>query len=208
MVDCLDRCGSVVLQSVAVLSGSGADAADSAVVLSALEALRGLSEDRLDAVCTEEAAAYEAVLSRLRVMDGCVGAEVVSSCMALCTLGCRNGASLCGRVDVIDTIAGAVTRWLEYAGSGGDDYEAGAALGALLVLAVLEAGPKMSPESRGPAETGFRAVLKDNMATVGNVFTEQRASDVVASSMKAGAMIHDDLSMAVSYTHLTLPTKA
>ena len=88
-LDCLDRCGSVVLQSMAVLSGS--DAAGSACVVSASDCLRGLSEEHLDGVCADEAAAYEAVLGHLRGMDACVGAEVVSSCMALHTLGCRNG---------------------------------------------------------------------------------------------------------------------
>ena len=51
--ECLDRCGSVVLQSVAVLSGTdGTGCADD--VVHALESLRGLSEERLDAVCDDE----------------------------------------------------------------------------------------------------------------------------------------------------------
>eukprot|EP01046_Picozoa_sp_COSAG06_P112565 COSAG06_NODE_59234_length_274_cov_54.177143_1_plen_90_part_11 len=90
---------------MAVLCG-GSDASDSSSssssVLSALESLRCLSEGRLDGVDADEAAAYEAVLHHLSGMDGCAGVEFVSSCMALHTLGCRNGIALCGRVDVIE----------------------------------------------------------------------------------------------------------
>eukprot|EP01046_Picozoa_sp_COSAG06_P124601 COSAG06_NODE_72755_length_166_cov_73.164179_1_plen_55_part_11 len=55
-------------------------------------------------------------------MDACAGDEFVSSCMALHTLGCRNGIALCGRVDVLELACAMVCRWLEYASSGGDDY--------------------------------------------------------------------------------------
>eukprot|EP01048_Picozoa_sp_COSAG05_P029609 COSAG05_NODE_9827_length_598_cov_1.759519_2_plen_104_part_01 len=65
LLECLGRCGSVVLQSVAVLSGTdGTECADD--VMRALESLRGLSEERLDAVCDDEAAAYAALESHLR----------------------------------------------------------------------------------------------------------------------------------------------
>ena len=53
VLECLGRCGSAVLQSVAVLSGTdGTGCADD--VIHALESLRGLSEERLDAVCDDE----------------------------------------------------------------------------------------------------------------------------------------------------------
>ena len=140
LLECLDRCGSVVVQSMAVLCG-GSDASDSSSsssVLSALESLRCLSDERLDGVSADEAAAYEAVLHHLSGMDACAGAEFVSSCMALHTLGCRNGIAVCGRVDVLELAGGVLCRWLEYASSGGDDYEAGAAIGALQALSVWE----------------------------------------------------------------------
>eukprot|EP01046_Picozoa_sp_COSAG06_P105598 COSAG06_NODE_51847_length_309_cov_1.119048_1_plen_103_part_11 len=103
-------------------------------MLSALESLRCLSEERLDGVDADEAAAYEAVLGHMSGLDACAGDEVVSSCMALLTLGCRNGIALCGRVDVLELAGDALCRWLEYASSGGDDYAAGGAVGALLAL--------------------------------------------------------------------------
>eukprot|EP01046_Picozoa_sp_COSAG06_P086915 COSAG06_NODE_33462_length_489_cov_1.292308_2_plen_74_part_01 len=62
-LDCLDRCGSVMVQCMAVLSaGSDLSASSSSSVLGALESLRGLSDGRLDAVSADEAAAYEVVL--------------------------------------------------------------------------------------------------------------------------------------------------
>eukprot|EP01046_Picozoa_sp_COSAG06_P055401 COSAG06_NODE_10174_length_1735_cov_2.826406_4_plen_305_part_01 len=109
LLECLDRCGSVVVQSIAVLSG-GSDASDSSSVLSALESLRGLSNERLDGVSADEAAAYDAVLGHVSGMDACAGGEVVSSCMALHTLGCRNGIAVCGRVDVLELAGGVLCR--------------------------------------------------------------------------------------------------
>ena len=94
MVECLDRCGSVVVQSVGVLSGAGAGTDDgygSAGVMCALESLRGLSEARMESVCADEAAAFEVVQHRLSGLDACGGDEVVSGCMALFTLSCRHG---------------------------------------------------------------------------------------------------------------------
>ena len=116
------------MQSVSVLSGSAASG--SASVLHAMESLRDLSEERLDAVSVDEAAAYDAVLRHLSGMSKCVGDEIVCSCLAMFTLGCRNGAAVCGRVDVLELAIGIVCSFLEYASSGGDDYVSGAACSA------------------------------------------------------------------------------
>eukprot|EP01047_Picozoa_sp_COSAG01_P081449 COSAG01_NODE_16244_length_1255_cov_5.196367_2_plen_266_part_00 len=162
LLECLDRCGSVVVQSMAVLSG-GSDASDSSSsssVLSALESLRCLSDERLNAVSADEAAAYEAVLGHLSGLDACAGDAVVSSCMALHTLGCRNGVALCGRVDALELAGAMVCRWLEYASSGGDDYAAAAAFGAFNNLCGWEGGWKMASESRQPIEKAAVATAK------------------------------------------------
>eukprot|EP01046_Picozoa_sp_COSAG06_P021539 COSAG06_NODE_1624_length_8892_cov_3872.704424_2_plen_1157_part_00 len=200
LLECLDRCGSVVVQSMAVLSG-GSDASDpsSSSVLSALESLRCLSDERLDGVDADEAAAYEAVLGHLSGMDACAGVEVVSSCMALHTLGCRNGVALCGRVDVMELAGGGLCRWLEYASSGGDDYEAGGAVGALQVLCGWEGGPKMPSESREPIEKAAQGALKTAFGIAGKVFTEQGAGKVYISGMKAGMLSHEDISLACGW---------
>eukprot|EP01046_Picozoa_sp_COSAG06_P086914 COSAG06_NODE_33462_length_489_cov_1.292308_1_plen_73_part_10 len=73
-------------------------------MLGALESLRGLSDQRLDAVSADEAAAYEVVLLHLSGLDASAGAEVVSSCMALHTLICRNGAGVFGRMDTVELV--------------------------------------------------------------------------------------------------------
>eukprot|EP01046_Picozoa_sp_COSAG06_P021538 COSAG06_NODE_1624_length_8892_cov_3872.704424_1_plen_1008_part_10 len=197
LLECLDRCGSVVVQSMAVLCG-GSDASDpsSSSVLSALESLRCLSDERLSDVSADEAAAYEAVLGHLSGLDVCAGVEVVSSCMALHTLGCRNGLALCGRVDVLELACAMVCRWLEYASSGGDDYEAGGAVGAFVALTFYEGGTKMPSESRGPFEKAVQGAAKSMLGTVSKVFTEQSARKFFASSMKADVLSHQDISLA------------
>ena len=113
LLDCLDRCGSVVVQSIGSLSArSGIDDGAEPGSLSALESLRCLSEARLESVCADEAAAYEAVKSHMSGLESCVGAEVVSTCMALFTLGCRNGLSVCGTVDMVELSSGMYIKWL------------------------------------------------------------------------------------------------
>eukprot|EP01046_Picozoa_sp_COSAG06_P038135 COSAG06_NODE_4376_length_4316_cov_699.869101_1_plen_1195_part_10 len=204
LLECLDRCGSVVVQSMAVLSGRS-DASDpsSSSVLSALESLRCLSEERLDGVDADEAAAYEAVLGHVSGLDACAGDEVVSSWMALHTLGCRNGLVLCGRVDVMEIACAMECRWLEYASSGGDDYEAGAAVGALQFLGIWECGPKMPSESREPIEKACMTAIKSGCATASKVFTEQGARKVFANSMKAGMLSYEDISLASGWGYLS-----
>eukprot|EP01046_Picozoa_sp_COSAG06_P031864 COSAG06_NODE_3138_length_5802_cov_15.311766_3_plen_889_part_01 len=207
LLDALDRCGSVVLQSVSALQGAGSDPAARA---GALEALRGLRQERLDAVCPDEAAAYEAVKRHLSGLESCVGAEVVSGFMALYTLGCRNGLSVCGRLGEVELGGDAGCRWLEYAAAGGDDYAAGAATHALLALTGLECGPKIPSELRGPVEKSIVAVWRKLWATSGKAFTENRLRELYTGSMKAGALSHEDISLAcgwcvalftISYVH-------
>eukprot|EP01046_Picozoa_sp_COSAG06_P052970 COSAG06_NODE_9041_length_2005_cov_2.635887_2_plen_644_part_01 len=200
LLECLDRCGSVVVQSMAVLSG-GSDASDSSSssVLSALESLRCLSDERLDGVSADEAAAYEAVLGHLSSMDACAGGEVVSSCMALHTLGCRNGIAVCGRADVLELTCAMICRWLEYASSGGDDYEAAGAVGALQFLCLWECGTKISSESREAIEKAALATVKSALGTANKVFTEQGARKLFASSMKADILSYDDSSLACGW---------
>eukprot|EP01043_Picozoa_sp_COSAG02_P059552 COSAG02_NODE_7613_length_2933_cov_40.392378_1_plen_974_part_01 len=201
LLECLDRCGSMVVQSTAVLCG-GSDESSSSV-LSALESLRCLSDERLGAVNADEAAAYEAVLGHVSGMDACAGVEVVSSWMALHTLGCRNGTALCSRVDVIELVCGATCRWLEYASSGGDDYEAGGAVGALQILFGFECGPKIPSESRQPIETPAQGAIKSALGTASKVFTEQGARKLYISSMKAGMLSHEDISLACGWCYVS-----
>ena len=204
VLDCLDRCGSVVVQSMGVLTRSADDGDSLAGVLSALESLRGLSEERLDGVCADEAAAYDMVQLRLSGLDECVGAEAVSGYMALYTLGCRNGLALCGTAEVIELVEDLYASWIKSVSTGGDDYAAGAASGALWYLSGLECGSKMLPESRGPAERSYQVTFKAILVTVAKTFTEQRVCEVFTGCMKAGILSHEDTSLACGWC-ITIP---
>jgi hypothetical protein len=166
-------------------------------LLGALESLRGLSESRLESVSADEAAAHEAVKSHLSRLESCVGTEVVSTCMALFTLGCRNGLSLCGTVDMVELSSGMYIKWYA-AASGVDavDYAAGAALNCAYHLSFVESGPKVPSESRGPLEQCLHAVVKTLLDTIGKLFTEQRAREIFTGSMRAGILSGDDVSLA------------
>eukprot|EP01046_Picozoa_sp_COSAG06_P043917 COSAG06_NODE_5830_length_3253_cov_113.318643_1_plen_1084_part_11 len=200
-IDCLDRCGSVAVQSIGLLSpgtggvGDGA-VSDAAGVMIALESLRGLSESRLEAVCADEAVAYEAVRGYLRGLDSCVGGEVVSASMALFTLGCRNGLAVCGTVDVLEQTGGMFIKWYEAASCGGVaavDYAAGAALSCAYSVTSFSS-VQIPSESRGPMEKAFRIWTKARLGTVGKAFTEQRVCEIFTGSMRAGILSQEDLS--------------
>eukprot|EP01046_Picozoa_sp_COSAG06_P088606 COSAG06_NODE_35018_length_465_cov_3.155738_1_plen_154_part_11 len=135
-------------------------------------------------------------------MEACVGAEVVSSCMALHTLGCRNGIALCGRVDVIEASSSVLCQWLEHMSSGGDEYEAGAASAAVHCLCGWECGPKMSPESREPIEKSTGLAMKRLLAAAG-ILTEQRVQEVFETGLKAGMLTHEDVSLACGWCTAT-----
>ena len=202
LLDCIDRCGSVVVQSIGSLNaGSDIEDAAEAGLLSALESLRGLSESRLESVCADEAAAYEAVKSHMSGLESCVGAEVVSTCMALFTLGCRNGLSVCGTVDMVELSSGIYIQWLE-AASGVDavDYAAGAASSCAWHPITIECGPKTPSESRGPLEKAFGTTVKTAFGTVGKVFTERRVREIFTGSMRAGILSDDDVSLACGWS--------
>ena len=84
-------------------------------------------------VC-DEADAFEIVLGRLGGLEECVGDEVVSGCMSLFTLGCRQGLAVCGESDGLIVLShGLLSRWYEHAsGSCGEaDLLSGGAIGAL-----------------------------------------------------------------------------
>eukprot|EP01046_Picozoa_sp_COSAG06_P062270 COSAG06_NODE_13985_length_1199_cov_929.434545_1_plen_399_part_11 len=136
-------------------------------------------------------------------MEACVGAEVVSSCMALHTLGCRNGIALCGRVDAIETGSGILCRWVEHASSGGGEYEAGAASGALMFLCAAECSPKMSPESREQIEKAAKVSIQSLFAATRKALVEQQLRDMYTGCMKVGMLTHNDISLACGCSMLT-----
>ena len=66
LIDCVDRCGSVVLRSTSLLDSSGESAG---ARLSALEALRGLSESRPAEIDDAEVRAFGSVKQLLLSLD-------------------------------------------------------------------------------------------------------------------------------------------
>ena len=205
VIDCLDRCVSVVVQSMGVLSGSddGAGSGSDGVLI-ALESLRGMSEARLESVCADEAAAYEAVMSHVSGLESCVGAETVSGCMAMFTLGCRNGLALCGTVEVLEVACGLYCSWFESASGGSDDYAAGAASSAIYFLTTVECGPKTPSESRGPVDKAFGRTMKRIFGLISKAFTEERVQEVFNNSMKAGMLSREDISLACGWSGVVL----
>ena len=181
----LDRCGSVAVQSLGVLSGSVS--CSDAVVLSALESLRGLSEERLDAVCAEEAAAFEMLHYRLSRMASCVGDEVVSVCMAVHTVICRNGNALCGSermAELVRDTGELCVRWLERLSSGVDDFCAGSAIYALYGLVGMECATKLRPVDRVPVERAAVARMDQvHLDGVGGIIAHDQAVHVVVRSV-------------------------
>eukprot|EP01046_Picozoa_sp_COSAG06_P052887 COSAG06_NODE_9000_length_2014_cov_3.650835_2_plen_609_part_01 len=166
-------------------------------MLRALESLRGLSADRLESVCADEAAAYETVRVRLSGLDACVGDEVVSCCMALFTLGCRNGSAVCGSVVTLEIAYELCVKWMESVSSeGGIDIAAGAALHGLVALVAQECAPKMPVEMRGQLEAAYSSTMQRTLTAL---LTEQRVRLVFAESMKAGILSHDDISLACGW---------
>ena len=92
---------------------------------------------RSESVCGDEVAAFEIVLGRLSGLEECVGDEVVSGCMSLFTLGCRQGLAVCGEGDGLIVLSlGLLVRWYEHAsGSCGEaELMSGGAIGVLRVL--------------------------------------------------------------------------
>eukprot|EP01051_Picozoa_sp_SAG22_P025293 SAG22_NODE_7426_length_741_cov_0.904984_1_plen_246_part_11 len=194
-LDCLERCGSIVVQSMSVVAGDAGSSSSGSSVLGALESLRGLSEERLSAVCADEAAAFDVVRDHVGGLVDCFGDDFVSGCMALHTLGCRNGVSLCGRAEVVEESCGMLSKWYEYASGDGRNYVAGAACGAYFVLVGWYGVPKVPPELRGPVERSFQAGVSSPVQAAKS-FTEADVRQLYIDSTKAGVMGHEDLSLA------------
>ena len=57
----------------------------------------------------------------------------------------------------------------------------------------------MSSESRGPIEKAAKAAVKSMLGTASKVFTEQGARKLYISSMKAGVLSHEDISLACGW---------
>jgi hypothetical protein len=156
LLKCLARCESAVLQSLAVLKSDAGQSEEKRV--SALEVLRGLPCEHLEAISSDEVSAVEVVLG---CMKEPLGAGVRgSACMALFALGCRNGVMVCGTVDFMRAATGAcnieaidlMLAALDVGESTGEVLELLSAAAACFALASMEALSKVPPGVRAPLE--------------------------------------------------------
>ena len=200
VLDCLEHCGSAVLQSVSLLVDVESDAGQR---VSALEVLRGLSEARLEVASSDECGAFDVVKGRLASSKAGVGAEVVSGSMVLFTLGCRNGVAACGSVDFIVLSYNLFARWYKSAAvsADGDVLAAGAALGALFTLCTELTG-KTPSEQRGILAASAASGVKTMLGAASKAFNRQRVCEVFRDAMKAGILRHDDISLASGFCYV------
>jgi len=96
VLECLERCGSAVMQSVSVLQNELCDEDTRSRVLAALG---GLSQARLEAPLEPEVAAFHAC--KLRWDGELSPAELILCAMAMFTLTCRNGLAVGHHPEVI-----------------------------------------------------------------------------------------------------------
>jgi hypothetical protein len=105
LLDCVEECGSVVVQALSGLrSAGGQGVGGENVCLGAFDMLKCLSPERQGSVSSKEVITAELVMECL-VPDsaaevGCALRE--SGCMALFALGCRNGVELCGTIEYVN----------------------------------------------------------------------------------------------------------
>ena len=149
LVESLNRCGSAVLQAVSVIQAPSSSDDESRI--EALETLRGLSQASQGSASGAECAAYESLRSLLKPeSDDAALAE--SMCMAMFTLGCRNGLPCCEE-HALETMelssAGVSASFPRLAESCTvANMRSASAWGALLLLAVYEVPCKTAPEER------------------------------------------------------------
>eukprot|EP01045_Picozoa_sp_COSAG04_P023830 COSAG04_NODE_2892_length_3413_cov_210.165661_2_plen_503_part_01 len=193
LLDCVNRCGSVVLRSTHVLSCNSADTDGR---LAALESLCNLSEGRQAEINDGEVSAFGCVKELLRSLDlSSQCDECVPSCMALYTLGCRIGLSVCATEEMVD-----LTRWVALCSmdamlSGGGPQDAACAAHALSNMLWWEAPTKSSPDVRAPLDLLVQQVSKSQFRLVGELDT-QRIADAACSIVKGGTLAENNLSLS------------
>jgi hypothetical protein len=193
LMDGLDRCGSAVLQSLAVLRAGGTGGGSGAV-LGALSVLRGLGEDRLEVVSVDECAAFDAVMGYLSSSDRCAGMELESACVSLFKLGCRNGFVVCARAEVLElfeSFSVDATGWL-VSSSALNVLRTGAAVNAFSALMTYEVVYKSAVDVRASLEPLAVNMIKATVSACMKLHSSQRISTLMLDTMKSGLMEDDE----------------
>eukprot|EP01050_Picozoa_sp_SAG11_P006205 SAG11_NODE_473_length_9186_cov_2.540332_3_plen_1067_part_00 len=199
-LDCLARCGSVVLRSMAVLGctvnhlqcGMETEAA----VVDALETLRGMSQESLDVASVDEVLAVDAVLRQMEADES--SSEVrVSANMACYTLGCRNGLTVCGSVDVADRVFVCnCAAWDSYKESAGSpSFEVLSAAHAASFLIMQECVPKTPSAMRAGLEARAAKYIRQMFGAIGK-WTDEMARAMVTTAHEHGVLDRSDSSHA------------
>eukprot|EP01050_Picozoa_sp_SAG11_P027500 SAG11_NODE_6992_length_1212_cov_1.233603_1_plen_399_part_10 len=132
LLECLVRCGSAVLQSVAVLEAAESKSDDR---VRALDALRGLCDELQEGASPEEVSAVSVVLLHMGVEHG--RSVRVSAGLALFCLGSRNGFAVCESVELIRSVVNHFVDAVKELGSGNAEKETWAVCSAMAASNVL-----------------------------------------------------------------------
>eukprot|EP01050_Picozoa_sp_SAG11_P011512 SAG11_NODE_1224_length_5481_cov_3.755853_1_plen_658_part_00 len=198
LLECLVRCGSAVLQSVAVLEAEESERDDRVL---ALEVLRGLGDGLQEVASSEEVSAVSVVLLHMGVEHG--QSVRVSAGLALFCLASRNGFAVCESVELIQSVSNHLVDALKEVGSAGggkDTWDVCAAMAAS-VLILIELS-KIPSARRGPFE---RQCLLGIKATIGQFKSFAGRSELMLDGfMSRGLLQHADASLASGAAYIIL----
>eukprot|EP01050_Picozoa_sp_SAG11_P006206 SAG11_NODE_473_length_9186_cov_2.540332_4_plen_644_part_00 len=167
LLDCLERCGSVVMRSMSVL-GFGAEdhqTSPGVEILSALELLREMSRESLAVPLVEEVSAVDVVLRYVETDGSSTDVRVLAS-MAYYTIGCRNGLAVFESLEVVDRVYAAnLAAWGSYKKSAGDStaFDLLCALQSSHNIAGYEGCAKTPSASRAAIEAKMMTFARDMM---------------------------------------------
>eukprot|EP01045_Picozoa_sp_COSAG04_P036043 COSAG04_NODE_8601_length_952_cov_6.572788_1_plen_313_part_01 len=186
LMQSLSESGSVAVQCESVLAVDAES--DESTRLGALECVRALSPASLGSVSESEASLFDVLKGHLCGSEATLSCEERLSCLlSLFVLGCRNGVSVVGRVDVLEPLMatmGTSTASLGTAvGSGSVDDALRVCSAAFLCgngLVGYEAAVKSSPDMRAPLEKRVMEWLKPYFGGVAKAFSAESFGNVIA----------------------------
>eukprot|EP01050_Picozoa_sp_SAG11_P014886 SAG11_NODE_1878_length_4131_cov_81.001984_1_plen_1376_part_11 len=212
LLESLGRLGSAAVQSLSVLRAEHVEGDEEGRVW-ALEVLRGLSPARLEEVSSQEVSAVDAVVAHME------GAEVLGiasravACMALFTLGCRNGFAICCSKELIDLtsalIAESYSRLSQSMQGAARDVSERAwaerdfacASSAMFNLVILESSCKATPAVRAELKSCHAVSVKAFFGTAKSCFTDRDVGAFVDHVAEHQLMLNNsDLQLASGCT--------
>eukprot|EP01050_Picozoa_sp_SAG11_P019698 SAG11_NODE_3182_length_2626_cov_1.994460_1_plen_875_part_11 len=196
MLNCLERCGSAAVQTMAVLSSDMRGSAGQDAVVSALETLRGMTRESLAIASADEVSAVDAVLLQLEA-DGSSSEVRVSANMAFYTLGCRNGLAVCGSVETADRVCVcALAEWDGYTESSDSTaFDTLSAASASCFFITFEGVPKTPSALRAALEARNVAVWAKVLAMAGK-WTDEIALSIITKAHEDEVLDQTDTSLA------------